>query len=82
MEGEPEDWATREIAAAFKLHRHWANGHALTADCIANEPATLIDAIEHIAGMLSWCEREAAERAQQEAQQANANAKAKSMIRR
>jgi hypothetical protein len=82
VDGEPEDWTTREISNAFKFHRHWSNGHRLTADCIANEPATLIDAIEHVAGMLAWCEREAAEKAKQEMQQAQSKAKAQQLTRR
>jgi len=81
IEGTPEDWATREIHFAFSSHRHWAAGHAITADCIANEPATLIEAILHIAAMISWCERDAMERAKQEQQHATAQANARGKLR-
>jgi hypothetical protein len=77
IEGTPQDWASREVALAFRMHRHWVNGHRLTGDCIADEPATLIDGIEHVAAMLAWCEREAAERAKQEAQQLQAQSNAR-----
>lgn len=64
---------------AVECFGHWKNGHRIDGSCIAEEPATQVEAIALVDRMVNWIEARKIENTRNEQQRQKQAAEAKRM---